>query len=208
MTEPCFPLLGLSRHRIGIDGAGVTTLVAGADCPLSCAYCINKNLLCQAPKQVSPQELFDRVKVDDLYFRATNGGLCFGGGESLLHLNFIEALRPLCPGWHLTAETSLHVPPETARRAMTLFDDFIVDVKSTDPAVYRRYTGCDPEAAYENLRLYAQTLDPARILVRVPIIPGYQDEAARDRCVQTLRAWGVRGEIDAFSYVVPKEVQP
>lgn len=91
---------------------------------------------------------------------------------------------------------------------MTLFDDFIVDVKSTDPAVYRRYTGCDPEAAYENLRLYAQTLDPARILVRVPIIPGYQDEAARDRCVQTLRAWGVRGEIDAFSYVVPKEVQP
>lgn len=50
MTEPCFPLLGLSRHRIGIDGAGVTTLVAGADCPLSCAYCINKNLLCQAPK--------------------------------------------------------------------------------------------------------------------------------------------------------------
>ncbi|MBQ2203330.1 MAG: 4Fe-4S cluster-binding domain-containing protein, partial [Oscillospiraceae bacterium] len=74
MNDPSFPLLALSRHRIGIDGVGVTTLVAGAGCPLSCAYCINKKLLCQAPKRISPQELFDRVKQDDLYFRATNGG--------------------------------------------------------------------------------------------------------------------------------------
>ncbi|MBQ1520794.1 MAG: 4Fe-4S cluster-binding domain-containing protein, partial [Clostridia bacterium] len=75
MTEPRYPLLAVSRHRMEMDGEGVTTLVAGAGCPLSCAYCINKTLLCQPPTFVTPRELFDRVKADDLYFRATNGGL-------------------------------------------------------------------------------------------------------------------------------------
>ena len=28
-------LIGISRHRIGVDGAGVTTLVAFHGCPLS-----------------------------------------------------------------------------------------------------------------------------------------------------------------------------
>lgn len=205
MNDPSFPLLALSRHRIGIDGVGVTTLVAGAGCPLSCAYCINKKLLCQAPKRISPQELFDRVKQDDLYFRATNGGLCFGGGESLLHLDFIEALRPLCAGWRLTAETSLHVSPTEARRAADLFDDFIIDVKTTDPDCYRRYTGRTPDHVMGNLCWYAEHLDPARILVRIPLIPGYQDETAQEQCVRDLRALGYCGEIDTFPYIVPKQ---
>lgn len=29
-------LIGISRHRIGVDGAGVTTLVAFHGCPLRC----------------------------------------------------------------------------------------------------------------------------------------------------------------------------
>jgi pyruvate formate lyase activating enzyme len=61
MNDPSFPLLALSRHRIGIDGVGVTTLVAGAGCPLSCAYCINKKLLCQAQKQISLREVSARA---------------------------------------------------------------------------------------------------------------------------------------------------
>ena len=137
MTAPRYPLLALSRHRMEIDGQGVTTLVAGSGCPLSCAYCINKKLLCQAPTLVTAEELYEKVKCDDLYFQATGGGLAFGGGESLLHMDFYDALRPLCPSWHFTAETSLHVPPETVERAARLFDAFIADVKTLDPEIYR-----------------------------------------------------------------------
>src|SRR5574344_2221516 len=79
-------LIGLSRHRIGVDGAGVTTLVAFHGCPLSCKYCLNPQAL--SPKRVwkrfTPEELFHKVKKDDLYFRATGGGVTFGGGEPLL----------------------------------------------------------------------------------------------------------------------------
>ena len=45
MAEPLYPLLGLSRLRMGTDGTGVTTLIAGAGCPLRCRWCINRELL-------------------------------------------------------------------------------------------------------------------------------------------------------------------
>ena len=94
MTEPHYPLLGLSRHRMELDGEGVTTLVAGAGCPLSCAYCINKSVLCQAPTLVSAAELYEKTKIDDLYFQATGGGLCFGGERACCILTFMKRSGP------------------------------------------------------------------------------------------------------------------
>lgn len=41
MTEIVVPFVGTARHRINIDGKGVTTLAAFYGCPLICAYCIN-----------------------------------------------------------------------------------------------------------------------------------------------------------------------
>ncbi len=101
-----FPLLGLSRLRMQTDGTGVTTLVAGAGCPLSCKWCINRRILSEKRAEfLSPQELFARVRCDDLYFRATGGGVTFGGGEPLLHAAFLAEFRALCPDWRLTVET-------------------------------------------------------------------------------------------------------
>ena len=118
MAEPLYPLLGLSRLRMGTDGTGVTTLIAGAGCPLRCRWCINEKLLREAPAEnVTAAELLGSVKIDDLYFRATGGGVCFGGGESLLHAVFIRRFRELCPDeWAISAETSLAVPRETWKR--------------------------------------------------------------------------------------------
>ena len=201
MDEPRYPLLALSRHRMEIDGEGVTTLAAGAGCPLSCAYCINKTLLRQAPTYVTALEFYEKTRIDDLYFQATGGGLCFGGGESLLHLDFYERLRPLCPGWRFTAETSLNVPPESASRAAALFDAFIVDIKTLDPAIYRRYTGREPGPVLENLRDLLAEKGPESIQVRVPLIPGYNDEADQAKSEARLRALGLT-RIERFSYVL------
>ena len=201
MAEPRYPLLALSRHRMGIDGEGVTTLAAGAGCPLSCAYCINKNLLCQAPTLVSPEELYDRVKIDDLYFRATGGGIAFGGGESLLHLDFYEALRPLCPEWRFTAETCLNLPRETVERAAGIFDAFLIDVKTLNGAVYRRYTGRPMGPLIENLKFLAERSERLRLRVRVPLIPGYNTEYDQKTTASALRVLGFR-DVECFSYVV------
>ena len=201
MTEPRYPLLGLARHRMEVDGDGVTTLVAGAGCPLCCAFCINRELLRQTPRFVTAEELYRSVRVDDLYFQATGGGLCFGGGESLLHTDFYRALRPLCPGWRFTAETCLNLPRESLERAAELFDAFIIDVKTLDAAIYRAYTGREQGPLLENLRFLAETLPPERLRVRVPRIPDYNDASDQDKTEAVLRRMGFT-RIERFDYVL------
>lgn len=199
--EPLFPLLGIARHRMEIDGEGVTTLVAGAGCPLSCAYCINKTLLRQTPSYFTASELYEKTKIDDLYFLATGGGLCFGGGESLLYMDFYEALRPLCKDWRLTAETSLNVPAELVRRAANVFDSFIVDIKSLNPEIYRRYTGKYQGPLMQNLRWLASSVDPSRIIVRVPLIQGYNNEEDQKNSKRILEVIGIT-RIEPFTYTI------
>ncbi|MBR5342402.1 MAG: radical SAM protein [Oscillospiraceae bacterium] len=203
MAEPRYPLLSLSRLRMGIDGPGVTTLIAGAGCPLRCRWCINEKLLREAPAEpVTARELYERVKIDDLYFRASGGGVCFGGGESLLHADFIRAFRALCPAdWLICAETSLAVDPAAVRRAAEAVDRFIVDCKDWDEEIYRRYTGGDGARMKENLRLLLSLVGQERVTVRVPLIPQFNTPEHQARSAAALQALGVT-QLDVFEYVI------
>ena len=200
-SEPLFPLLRIARLRMEIDGEGVTSLVAGTGCPLSCKWCLNAAVLRQPPTPVTARELYDRVKIDDLYFRATGGGVTFGGGESLLHAAFFRAFREVCgDNWHIYAETSLHVPRGLVETAAETVDGFIIDIKDMDPEVYRRYTGGDAGLVQENLAYLLGKVGPERLLVRVPLIPDFNTPADCDTSEQRLRAMGVT-RIDRFSYI-------
>lgn len=92
MKNDLFPLLSIVRLRMGTDGAGISSLVAGAGCPLSCQWCINKKILKEKKAEwIGAEELYDRVKIDDLYFQASGGGITFGGGEPLLYPSFLAS---------------------------------------------------------------------------------------------------------------------
>ncbi len=203
MDEPLYPLLRLCRLRMGTDGEGITTLIAGAGCPLSCRWCINRELLLHASAEfVTAAQLLERVRVDDLYFRATGGGVSFGGGEALLHAVFLRRFRELCPSsWRIRAETSLAVPGELLRIASDAVDDFIVDCKDLDSAIYRRYTGGDESLMESNLRILLREVGPGRIRVRVPYIPEYNTAEDQAHSAGKLRAMGITN-IELFNYVV------
>ena len=201
-----FPLLGLVRHRIGTDGDGVTTLVAGAGCPLQCRWCINKNLLKKAPAEmVTADALFDLVKIDDLYFRATRGGVTFGGGEPLLHDDFLYRFRSICsPEWKVRVETSLAVPPESVKTAASAVDEFIVDCKDPDPVRYHSYTGGDAGLMLDNLCLLRDLVGPEKIIVRVPLIPEYNTVSDRESNARLLREMGF-ARLELFDYVTKQD---
>ena len=81
-TELTGKLIGIARHRMAVDGEGVTTLVAFHGCPLRCKYCLNpqsitNDTMCM---ERTVEELIDEVRIDQLYFLATGGGVTFGGG--------------------------------------------------------------------------------------------------------------------------------
>ena len=203
MTEPVYPLLHLSRHRLGTDGVGVTTLAAGAGCPLRCRFCINARLLREAPAEnITAEELLRRVADDDLYYRATGGGITFGGGESLLHAAFIRRFRELCPSdWHITVETSLSVPASSLLEVLGAVDEYIVDCKDLDPARYADYTGGDVRLMLGNLQTLLRRVPPAQVLVRVPLIPQFNTQEDQAANTELLRAMGVE-RLDLFSYTV------
>lgn len=199
------PFIGIDRHRIGIDGVGVTTLAAFHGCPLRCKYCLNHRCL-EAPDDLpryTPEQLYNKVGVDNLYFIATGGGVCFGGGEPLLRVDFLEEFKALCgKSWNLTAETSLQVPREAVEQVSLVVGDFIVDIKESNPDIYRAYTGGDAARAWDNLEWLIQKKGPRHVIVRVPQIPDFNTEADCARTAECLKAMGVT-RIDRFVYKVP-----
>ena len=107
--KPIAPLIAVARHRLAVDGQGVTTLVAFHGCTLRCRYCLNAQ--CLHPdglsRTVTPAELLDEVMIDNLYFLATGGGITFGGGN---RLSAVSLSRPSA-AWRHPSGTSRWKPP-------------------------------------------------------------------------------------------------
>lgn len=196
------PLIGICRHRLSVDGAGVTTLVAFHGCPLHCRYCLNPQ--CLKPEGVwrtlTPQEVMTYLQKDDLYFRATGGGVCFGGGEPLLRSDFIYELCKLMPAaWSVTVETSLNVPWQHVEEVMPLVRQWIIDVKDMNPDIYHRYTTTDNARVKDNLRRLQE--NTTSILIRLPRIPNYNTPADIAASRKELEALGIT-HFEEFDYQV------
>ncbi len=210
VPEERVPVFAIARHRMNLDGDGIVTLVTFLDCPLRCRYCINPASLSSRTKHLllTPRELYDRVRRDNLYFLASGGGVTFGGGEPLLRSGFLTAFRAICgEGWRLCAETSLAVPRENVEAAAGAIDRFFVDIKDADPAIYRAYTGRDNILMRDNLTRLAAMIPPDRITVRVPLIPGFNREEDREKSLDWLRGLGLK-QFDCFTYTVRKKAAP
>ena len=196
-------VFGISRHRLTTDGEGVTTLVAFSGCPLRCKYCLNKTSWePETARRYTPEMLFEEVKIDQLYFLATHGGVTFGGGEPLLQVEFITTFRELCGSqWQLLAETSLNVPFENIQALDSVLDGYIVDIKDMNPDIYNDYTGKDNTLVISNLKWLLQHGDPNRIIVRVPHIPEFNKDEDVVKSIEYLTAMGVKN-IDEFNYII------
>lgn len=195
-------IAAVARHRIAVDGDGVNTLVVFMSCPLRCKYCLNPQTLDAGlpHRTLTPDELYEETRKDELYFLATGGGVTFGGGEPLLRPDFIRAFRSLCGDeWKLNVETSLNVPEDNVRGLMPIIDYWFIDIKDMDPEIYRKYTGKDNERVRENLRLLADSGFAAKCTIRIPHIPGYNEDADRDRSIKELEAMGF-SDFDRFEY--------
>lgn len=195
-------IIGVIRHRIASDGEGVTTLVGFWGCPLRCQYCLNPHSLVHEEKAkiYTPEQLYQEVLIDQLYFLATNGGITFGGGEPLLHPDFISEFRSLCgEQWNITVETSLNVPLSNLQKANKVVNNYIIDIKDINPAIYQRYTSRDNQQTIDNLKWLAGNVNPDSILVRTPQIPDFNTEEDIKKSETFIHSLGIKN-IDRFTY--------
>lgn len=179
------PIFAVSRLRMNTDGSGITTLVAFMGCPLKCRYCLNPKCH-ESIKEgddimmLTPQRLYDLVKIDNIYFQTTGGGVCFGGGEPTMYANFIKEFRQVCGDkWKITLETSLACSADDLEMLADVVDHWIVDVKSMDSAIYERYTG-RPSGVSQNLSRLQKLVPNEKVTIKVPVIPDFNEDRDLD----------------------------
>ena len=203
-SEITAPFIAINRHRLTTDGEGVTTLVAFHGCPLHCQYCLNAQCL-QADGvwcRLTPGELYSEVEIDDLYFVATGGGICFGGGEPLLRSDFIKAFAEIMnPEWKLTIETSLNVPLENVKAIASLVQMWYVDIKDMNPDVYKAYGCKENKQVISNLQWLAANGYADKVIIRLPLIPEYNTDEDRQQSQKELEEMGFTN-FDKFNYIV------
>ena len=193
------PIFAISRLRMGTDGSGITTLVTFMGCPLKCKYCLNKK--CHEPiyeadgktlrngiMLLTPQELYDLVKVDNIYFQSTGGGICFGGGEPTLYKDFIVEFKKICGDkWKITLETCLRCSFNTIQDLSPVVDHWIVDIKSMNPFIYEEYTGV-MSGVLQHLSSIQKLVSQEKITVKVPHIPGFNDDEDLDSDIDEIKS--------------------
>ena len=204
------PLIGISRHRLTTDGEGVTTLVAFHGCPLRCKYCLNPQSLHSEGiwKHYDCMQLYEEVRLDELYFLATHGGITFGGGEPCLQSDFIYEFRQLYgQEWQLSVESSLNVPQENIEKLLPVIDYYIIDIKDINNDIYQQYTGKENEKVLNNLHYLIEHGKNEQIIVRTPIIPVYNSESDVDNSIRLLKEMGIT-QFDRFTYKTLNTYQP
>ena len=196
---------------MGTDGFGITTLVTFMGCPLKCKYCLNKK--CHEPiyetdgttlrkdiMMLTPQELYHLVKIDNIYFQSTDGGICFGGGEPTLYKDFIIEFKKICGDkWKITLETCLRCSYNTIQDLSSVVDHWIVDVKSMNPFIYEEYTGVISEVL-QHLYSLKEHESPDKVTIKVPHIPGFNDDEDLDSDIDEIKERFGFGRINKIEY--------
>ncbi|PWB54095.1 MAG: glycyl-radical enzyme activating protein [Anaerolineales bacterium] len=127
-------------------------------------------------RQVSIAELMAEIMRDVPFFDQSGGGVTFTGGEPLAQPEFlVEALKH-CKEHHIHAavDTCGHTSWENFQAILPLTDLFLYDLKLVDEARHMRYTGVTNRLLLGNLRRLSET--GANILVRIPLIPGINND--------------------------------
>ena len=130
-------------------------------------------------------ELMAEVEKERGVMADSGGGVTLCGGEPLMDPDYaLELLRELGRrGFHRAVDTSLFVSPELIPEVVRECELFLVDLKTMDSEVHRKYTGVPNDLILNNIRLLSGL--GARYFIRIPLIR--EVNADRDNLEATAR---------------------
>jgi glycyl-radical enzyme activating protein len=137
-------------------------------------------------KTMTVEEILAVVLRDKDYYANSGGGVTVSGGEPMTQFEFTRALLQACKGAgiHTTLDTCGHVPTDRYREVLPLVDFFLYDYKETDTEKHRYYTGVSNALILKNLEMLSQA--NARIILRCPVVPGFNDTGDHFRGIRDL----------------------
>lgn len=151
-------------------------------------------------KEMTVDEIMIEVMKDAAFYKNSGGGITVSGGEPLAHPQFTLTLLKAAKeaGLHTCIETCGYAKWEDIEAISAYVDIFLWDVKETDSSLHKKYTGVPNERILDNLRRLSGI--GASIVLRCPIIPGYNDRAEHLTAIGELAT-----ELDGVDHI---EVEP
>jgi pyruvate formate lyase activating enzyme len=138
---------------------------------------------------------------DRIFFDESGGGVTFSGGEPLMQAAFVtEALRLLqAEGVHTALDTCGFGRWQDLREAAAHANLVLYDIKLMDDARHKAATGVSNDVILENLEALAKI--HSAIWIRVPVIPGVNDDEANlDATAAFLRPLSGIRQVDLLPY--------
>ena len=125
----------------------------------------------------SVEELLTEIEKDTPFYDQSGGGVTFSGGEPLAQHEFLLALLKGCgqKEIHRAVDTTGFAPAETVAEVSRHTDLFLYDLKLMDPTKHRQFTGHSNHLVLQNLTMLSTS--GAKIIIRIPLIPGVNDDA-------------------------------
>jgi pyruvate formate lyase activating enzyme len=150
--------------------------------PPACVGCGRCADLCPADarrlfgQQMSVAEVLQVVLKDRAFYRKSGGGVTLSGGEPTAQADFAHALLAACRrrGLDTAMETCGHTSFPLLAGLAEHLDLILYDLKHMDREAHRQLTGAPNDLILENLTRLGALGVP--VLVRVPVIPGHNDD--------------------------------
>jgi len=118
-----------------------------------------------------------RIAMEDVDFYGQEGGVTISGGEPLLQTEFAREFLAAMKqrGVHTAVDTCGNVPWSAYEEVLPYTDMFLYDIKHIDPHKHQKLTGRTNDLILNNIRALSNA--GARIEVRIPLVPGCNDDA-------------------------------
>ena len=126
-------------------------------------------------KTVSSDYVIAEVMKDYEFYKNSGGGITLSGGEPLFQFDFaLDILKKAKErNLHTAIETCGFADESKMTRIAEFTDLFLFDFKESNPKLHKTYTGVDNILIQKNLSLLNELKKD--IILRCPIIPGYND---------------------------------
>ena len=128
-------------------------------------------------EQTSIDEIIQAVEKDSAFYARSGGGLTFSGGEPLMQAEFITEVLKVARRRRIntTIETCGHADWLDFAKVCQHLNSLIIDIKCIDTEKHKKFTNVSNELILNNFRKLCEEFPNLPILVRTPVIPGFND---------------------------------
>lgn len=160
------------------------------ECGMFCAEaCPSKALITYGTTR-TVDEVLNVVEQDSVFYARSGGGITLSGGEPFAQPAFALALLREARRRHIhtAVETCGYASWSDMEPALEYVKFIHYDIKSLDDEKHRSATGVSNVRIIENLRNIRSRFPALKVVVRTPVIPGFNDTEEDIRAIARLTA--------------------